>query len=102
MKQIGFPLMLFFADGNCDTIFATICMLFICFLQIPYIETSAKDPPQNVDKAFQDVVRIIRYLMFFAAEQNLSSRTKQICKPVASVSLSNPNPVQNRFFFAAL
>ncbi|CAK8688653.1 ras-related protein M-Ras-like [Clavelina lepadiformis] len=27
---------------------------------IPYIETSAKDPPQNVDKAFQDVVRIIR------------------------------------------
>jgi len=27
---------------------------------IPYIETSAKDPPQNVDKAFQDVVRLIR------------------------------------------
>ncbi|XP_078485602.1 ras-related protein M-Ras [Ciona intestinalis] len=28
--------------------------------QIPYIETSAKDPPQNVDKAFQDIVRLIR------------------------------------------
>lgn len=27
---------------------------------IPYIETSAKDPPRNVDKAFQDVVRFIR------------------------------------------
>jgi len=27
---------------------------------IPYIETSAKDPPRNVDKAFQDVVRLIR------------------------------------------
>jgi len=27
---------------------------------IPYIETSAKDPPKNVDKAFQDVVRLIR------------------------------------------
>ncbi|XP_039266780.1 ras-related protein M-Ras-like [Styela clava] len=28
--------------------------------KIPYIETSAKDPPQNVDKGFQDVVRLIR------------------------------------------
>ncbi|XP_071978134.1 ras-related protein M-Ras isoform X1 [Engystomops pustulosus] len=27
---------------------------------IPYIETSAKDPPQNVDKAFHDLVRVIR------------------------------------------
>lgn len=24
-------------------------------LEIPYIETSAKDPPLNVDKAFQEV-----------------------------------------------
>ncbi|BES96673.1 RAS [Nesidiocoris tenuis] len=29
-------------------------------LGIPYIETSAKDPPLNVDAAFQEVVRIIR------------------------------------------
>ncbi|KAE8581636.1 hypothetical protein XENTR_v10024864 [Xenopus tropicalis] len=27
---------------------------------IPYIETSAKDPPQNVDKAFHELVRVIR------------------------------------------
>lgn len=33
----------------------------LCFaLQIPYIETSAKDPPLNVDKAFHDLVRVIR------------------------------------------
>lgn len=30
------------------------------FLKIPYIETSAKDPPLNVDAAFHEVVRIIR------------------------------------------
>jgi Ras-related protein M-Ras len=29
-------------------------------LKIPYIETSAKNPPLNVDKAFHEVVRIIR------------------------------------------
>ncbi|KAG1653007.1 Ras-related protein M-Ras [Nymphon striatum] len=29
-------------------------------LKIPYIETSAKDPPLNVDAAFHEVVRIIR------------------------------------------
>jgi Ras-related protein M-Ras len=29
-------------------------------LKIPYIETSAKTPPINVDKAFHEVVRIIR------------------------------------------
>ncbi|KAK2157628.1 hypothetical protein LSH36_188g10018 [Paralvinella palmiformis] len=29
-------------------------------LKIPYIETSAKDPPLNVDTAFHEVVRIIR------------------------------------------
>nr|P97538.2 RecName: Full=Ras-related protein M-Ras; AltName: Full=Ras-related protein R-Ras3; Flags: Precursor [Rattus norvegicus]BAA20531.1 M-Ras [Rattus norvegicus] len=27
---------------------------------IPYIETSAKDPPLNVDKTFHDLVRVIR------------------------------------------
>ncbi|KAL4222915.1 hypothetical protein ACF0H5_018955 [Mactra antiquata] len=29
-------------------------------LRLPYIETSAKDPPVNVDLAFHDVVRVIR------------------------------------------
>ncbi|CAH1238937.1 ras-related protein M-Ras-like isoform X2 [Branchiostoma lanceolatum] len=29
-------------------------------LNIPYIETSAKDPPLNVDAAFHEVVRVIR------------------------------------------
>ncbi|KAL5006344.1 hypothetical protein ScPMuIL_015150 [Solemya velum] len=29
-------------------------------LRIPYIETSAKDPPLNVDLAFHEVVRVIR------------------------------------------
>lgn len=29
-------------------------------LNVPYIETSAKDPPLNVDAAFHEVVRIIR------------------------------------------
>lgn len=29
-------------------------------LRVPYIETSAKDPPVNVDLAFHDVVRVIR------------------------------------------
>lgn len=29
-------------------------------LKIPYIETSAKSPPINVDRAFHDVVRLVR------------------------------------------
>ncbi|XP_077978495.1 ras-related protein M-Ras-like [Glandiceps talaboti] len=29
-------------------------------LKIPYIETSAKDPPLNIDAAFHEVVRVIR------------------------------------------
>ncbi|BFZ02183.1 hypothetical protein BsWGS_05222 [Bradybaena similaris] len=29
-------------------------------LKIPYIETSAKDPPLNVDLAFHEVIRVIR------------------------------------------
>ncbi|ELU01830.1 hypothetical protein CAPTEDRAFT_154233 [Capitella teleta] len=31
-------------------------------LRIPYIETSAKDPPLNVDAAFHEVVKVIRSL----------------------------------------
>ena len=30
------------------------------FFQIPYVETSAKDPPVNVDKAFHDLVGLIK------------------------------------------
>ena len=30
-------------------------------LRIPYIETSAKSPPINVDRAFHEVVRLVRY-----------------------------------------
>lgn len=34
---------------------------YVCLLlQITYIETSAKDPPMNVDKAFHELVRVIR------------------------------------------
>ncbi|XP_054165947.1 ras-related protein M-Ras-like [Oppia nitens] len=29
-------------------------------LKVPYIETSAKDPPLNVDSAFHEIVRIVR------------------------------------------
>lgn len=36
-------------------------ILCFCFaFQITYIETSAKDPPMNVDKAFHELVRVIR------------------------------------------
>ncbi len=29
-------------------------------LKVPYIETSAKDPPINVDTAFHELVRIVK------------------------------------------
>lgn len=29
-------------------------------LRLAYIETSAKDPPQNVDAAFHELVRIVK------------------------------------------
>ena len=35
---------------------------FLLKFQIPYIETSAKDPPLNVDAAFHEVVRVIRFV----------------------------------------
>lgn len=34
----------------------------VIFPQITYIETSAKEPPMNVDKAFHELVRVIRYV----------------------------------------
>lgn len=36
------------------------CCVFMSLSQITYIETSAKDPPMNVDKAFHELVRVIR------------------------------------------
>jgi Ras-related protein M-Ras len=36
-------------------------------LNIPYIETSAKDPPVNVDAAFHELVRIVKS---FPSEEN--------------------------------
>ncbi|KAG8511456.1 Ras-related protein M-Ras [Galemys pyrenaicus] len=46
------------ARGSVD--FAALLTKLNFALQIPYIETSAKDPPLNVDKAFHDLVRVIR------------------------------------------
>lgn len=37
-----------------------IIYVFAFVFQITYIETSAKDPPMNVDKAFHELVRVIR------------------------------------------
>ncbi|KAK9496548.1 hypothetical protein O3M35_013173 [Rhynocoris fuscipes] len=45
-------------------------------LDIPYIETSAKDPPLNVDAAFQEVVRIIRNQPPAELERNRRRRRK--------------------------
>ncbi|CAF1256333.1 unnamed protein product, partial [Didymodactylos carnosus] len=46
---------------------------------IAYIETSATDSPMNVDSAFQELVRIVRF------EQNLNStRISGILKGIVS------------------
>ncbi|KAL1138150.1 hypothetical protein AAG570_009842 [Ranatra chinensis] len=47
-------------------------------LQIPYIETSAKDPPLNVDAAFQEVVRVIRNQPPAELEKNNGKRRRPI------------------------
>ena len=44
-------------------------------LQIPYIETSAKAPPINVDIAFHELVRVIR-----SAKSNSKSYQKETKK----------------------
>lgn len=47
----------------CFNLFITVCFILqkcISMCQITYIETSAKDPPMNVDKAFHELVRVIR------------------------------------------
>ncbi|KAH0955991.1 hypothetical protein HN011_009155 [Eciton burchellii] len=43
-------------------------------LGVPYIETSAKDPPQNVEAAFHEVVRIIRNHSRAIMEKNQKKR----------------------------
>lgn len=45
-------------------------------LGIPYIETSAKDPPLNVDAAFHEVVRIIRNQPPVKLEKNRRKRRR--------------------------
>ncbi|XP_071500822.1 ras-related protein M-Ras-like [Diadema setosum] len=50
---------------------------------IPYIETSAKDPPKNIDAAFHEVVRVIRKLPVDSrtSKRRISrnSRIRQTC-----------------------
>lgn len=48
-------------------------------LGIPYIETSAKDPPLNVDQAFQEVVRIIRNQPPVEVEKNRPKKNSKKC-----------------------
>lgn len=45
---------------NLVCIYIMYVLTIIHVFQIPYIETSAKDPPLNVDLAFHQVVRVIR------------------------------------------
>lgn len=51
-------------------------------LKIPYIETSAKNPPVNVDKAFHEVVRIIRN----QPQNNVKPNAKNKVKPQKSIT----------------
>jgi len=47
---------------------------------VPYIETSAKDPPRNVDKAFQDVVRLIRRQQPVRPSSPRGQNTQKCCQ----------------------
>ena len=58
-------------------------------LKIPYIETSAKTPPINVDKAFHEVVRIIR------SQPNLNSNSKDANSTSNSKKSSSKNTSSN-------
>ena len=44
---------------------------------IPYIETSAKDPPLNVEEAFHDLVRVIRQQIPGKKSQTKKKKTKR-------------------------
>ncbi|XP_062578767.1 ras-related protein M-Ras-like, partial [Saccostrea cucullata] len=48
-------------------------------LNIPYIETSAKDPPINVDLAFHEVVRVIRLMPFDPKQHRRRKARKSKC-----------------------
>uniref|UniRef100_A0AC34RJM3 Uncharacterized protein n=1 Tax=Panagrolaimus sp. JU765 TaxID=591449 RepID=A0AC34RJM3_9BILA len=52
-------------------------------LKLPYIETSAKNPPHNVDAAFHELVRIVKS---FPSEEDEPDES--------SSAASNPNPVK--------
>jgi len=49
-------------------------------LHIPYIETSAKDPPLNVDHAFHRIVRIIREQSVQEPEKKPNKKKKRKCQ----------------------
>ncbi|KAH7731532.1 Ras-2 protein [Aphelenchoides avenae] len=58
-------------------------------LKLPYIETSAKDPPVNVDAAFHELVRIVR--SFPADEEDIESAT-----PEANTSSTVTKPKKSK------
>lgn len=72
-----------FINNNCIRLTATresverlqsplnITSLCLAFSQIPYIETSAKDPPLNVDLAFHEVIRVIRSVFVWLVQPYL-------------------------------
>lgn len=45
-------------------------------LKLPYIETSAKDPPINVDAAFHELVRIVRSFPADEEDSEVSGRRR--------------------------
>ena len=58
-------------------------------LKIPYIETSAKNPPINVDKAFHEVVRIIRSQPSNREKQVVSIKKQQAASGMSSSATSS-------------
>lgn len=58
-------------------------------LRIPYIETSAKSPPINVDRAFHEVVRLVRNQP--TNQQNKEANKKVNKKGNSSVNTAGPS-----------
>ncbi|XP_057660976.1 ras-related protein M-Ras-like [Diorhabda carinulata] len=52
-------------------------------LGIPYIETSAKDPPLNIDATFHEVVRIIRNQPQNENERRKKKKLQKLDKPIS-------------------
>ncbi|CAH8554156.1 unnamed protein product [Heterobilharzia americana] len=69
-------------------------------LKVPYIETSAKDPPVNVDKMFHDMVRIISYRVVISSfTRSMSVHYKSMSQFFLNytVSTSIHNHLSNAF-----